>query len=67
MRNRVRVVAAWVTSTFDARDAVLAFGLVLLAAGLWFVWPPASLIVPGAVLSAVAIFGERVAMRGTED
>jgi hypothetical protein len=33
---------------------------LLLSIGLWQVWPPAALIVPGAIISAVAIFAGRI-------
>ncbi|MGE0653299.1 MAG: hypothetical protein AB7P12_16380 [Alphaproteobacteria bacterium] len=41
----------------DARDAVLVAGLLLVGAGLWMVWLPLALVVPGAVLVYVAIWG----------
>lgn len=42
---------------FDRRDFVGLLGLVLIGVGLGLVWLPAALIVPGAILSGVAIFG----------
>lgn len=33
----------------DARDILATVGLVLLAAGSWAVYPPAGLVVPGAI------------------
>lgn len=42
---------------FDRRDFVGLAGLCLLAYGLWLIFPPLALIVPGAILTAVAIFG----------
>lgn len=44
---------------FDRRDAVGLAGLVLLGAGCGLIYPPAGLIVPGAILAAVAVFGVR--------
>lgn len=44
---------------FDPRDLILLIGLGLLAYGAWLVFPPAGFIVPGAILSSVAIFGVR--------
>ena len=41
----------------DTFDAIGIAGLVLLAAGLWFVYWPLALIVPGAVLLGVALAG----------
>jgi hypothetical protein len=40
----------------NARDAVGFAGLALTAAGAWWVFPPAGLIVPGLILMAVAIW-----------
>jgi hypothetical protein len=41
--------------SIDARDVIGLAGLALLAFGLWFVWPPLAAIIPGAVLTYVAI------------
>ena len=43
----------------DRRDYVGLIGLAMLGAGFWMVFPPAGFVVPGAVLTAVAIFGVR--------
>jgi hypothetical protein len=42
---------------FDRRDFVGLAGLVLVGAGAGWIFPPAGLIIPGAILTAVAIFG----------
>lgn len=42
---------------FDRRDIVGLAGLALVGAGAWWVFPPAGLIIPGAILVSVAIFG----------
>jgi hypothetical protein len=60
MRKALLAIARWIGRTFDIRDGMLAAGLVLLSVGLWQVWPPAALIVPGAIVSAVAIFAARI-------
>lgn len=39
----------------DARDLIGVAGLSLLAFGAWFIWPPLAAIVPGAVLTYVAV------------
>ena len=41
----------------DTLDAIGLAGLLLLAVGLWFVYWPLALIVPGAVLLVVALAG----------
>lgn len=46
-----------VFSFMDIYDALGALGLILVAVGLYFVYPPLALIVPGAVLVAVALAG----------
>lgn len=66
IRNLARATAAWLAATFDVRDAMLGVGLVLLAFGLAKVWAPAALIVPGAVLTYVAIRGTRGPAEGAE-
>lgn len=43
----------------DAYDAMGAVGLVLLAAGLYLMWPPLALAVPGALLLTLAAVGAR--------
>lgn len=60
MRKALHAVGQWISTTFDVRDGMLAGGLMMLALGLWQVWPPAALIVPGAIISAVAIFASRI-------
>ena len=67
MRKVLRLIGIWLARTFDVRDAMLAIGLALLAAGLFLVWPPAALIVPGAIMSAVAIFAGRISNSAEED
>lgn len=42
-------------TTFDAADAMTAFGLALMFYGLWEVYPPAAFVVVGAVLSVLGI------------
>ncbi len=49
-----RAVAGW-WSSLDPPERVMYRGLVLVAAGLAAVWPPAAAIVPGAVLVAVSL------------
>ena len=43
----------------DRWDVVALVGLGLVGAGLWFVYWPLALIVPGAVLVVVGILGAR--------
>ena len=49
--------AKFAVAQVDARDLVLAIGLGLLAIGLYQVFQPAAYIVPGAVLTYVAVWG----------
>lgn len=44
---------------FDGRDLVLVAGLGLLTYGCFLVYVPAAFIVPGGILTYVAIFGTR--------
>ncbi|MBY9045387.1 hypothetical protein, partial [Pseudomonas fluorescens] len=60
LRTAVAKAGAWLGRTVDLRDSMLGVGLVLLAAGLWQVWLPAALIVPGAIITATAIFAGRI-------
>ena len=39
------------------RTCVAAAGLALMAGGFWMAWPPLALIVPGALLLALAVAG----------
>lgn len=57
LMQRVGSAAGRIIAAVDVRDAVLALGLLLVGGGLWMVWPPAALFVPGAVLVYVAIWG----------
>lgn len=38
-------------SELDRTTIVLGLGLLLMAAGCWWIWRPAGLVVPGAVLT----------------
>lgn len=38
---------------------VFAAGLALFAVGAYLVYPPAALIVPGVILMAISIFGDK--------
>ncbi len=42
-------------------------GLVLVGVGLWFVYWPLALIVPGVVLVLVGLFGARNSAGGEDD
>lgn len=55
MRKLVGLVAK-LPSFFDARDVLLALGLVLSAGGLYLVWTPLAFIFPGFVLTYLAVF-----------
>lgn len=61
--------ASYAAAQVDARDLVLALGLGLLSAGLYQVFVPAAFIVPGAVLTYVAVWGgpKPSATAGTDD
>lgn len=66
--TRVIVRAAkFAAANVDARDLVLAVGLGLLAAGLYQVYPPAAFIMPGAVLTYVAVWGGPKVVTGADD
>jgi hypothetical protein len=41
----------------EFREVLLFTGCALIGAGLWTVYPPAALAVPGAILAGVAFFG----------
>lgn len=43
----------------DMRDLTLALGLSLLSVGGWYVYPPLVALIPGFVLTGIAIFGTR--------
>lgn len=46
-----------ISSVFGFREILLFGGTILLAAGAWPIYPPASFIIPGAILVYVSIFG----------
>ncbi len=41
------------------REAMLVLGIALIAVGCWFVYPPLAAIVPGCILTTIAVFGVR--------
>ena len=57
LRQSLRGIGAALAGVFDLRDCTLVLGLLLLGCGLGLVSLPLALIVPGAVLVYVAVFG----------
>lgn len=51
----------------DRWDIMALVGLVLVGVGLWFVYWPLALIVPGVVLVIVGLFGARNSAGGEDD
>lgn len=47
----------WCGGSVDRYDLVALAGLALVGVGLWFVYWPLALIVPGAALTAVGLLG----------
>lgn len=43
----------------DRRDFVCMLGLGMLGTGLWWLSPAAGLIIPGAILTYISIFGTK--------
>jgi len=39
----------------DLFDLMALAGLVMLGVGLWWIWPPLALVVPGALLLAIGL------------
>lgn len=54
--KKILGLAASLPGFFDMRDVFLFAGLLLLSAGLWSVYAPLSFIVPGAMLTYLAVF-----------
>lgn len=46
----VRAALRWIPREIGSDEILIGAGLGLIAAGLWDVWRPGALIVPGAVL-----------------
>ncbi|QIG80099.1 hypothetical protein [Stakelama tenebrarum] len=55
----VKRAAARVAGTFDRRDMMIIAGIGALAHGAGMAWEPAGWIVPGAIVTALAMFGGR--------
>ena len=60
-RGCMGIRGAFFMDTFDALGAI---GLLMLAVGLYLVYPPLALIVPGVVILLLAVAG--AARRGKE-
>lgn len=52
-------IARQIAAGIDPRDVMLAGGVGLLGSGAAQIYPPAGLIVAGAILTGVAILGVR--------
>lgn len=64
----MRKIGQWLVANVDARDLVMIAGLALLAIGLFQVSVPAAFIVPGAVLTFVALRGgPKLPQSGADD
>lgn len=61
----LRAVGAGIATTFDVRDLFLIVGLIFLFIGLAQLSWPAAFVVPGAILTYVAILGPRAAGRSS--
>jgi hypothetical protein len=46
-----------ICSALGFREILLFGGMILLSIGAWPIYPPASFIVPGAILVYVSVFG----------
>ena len=51
----MRKVVASIAAAFGPEEILLIIALLMVAGGCWFVWWPAALIVPGAVLLWLAL------------
>jgi hypothetical protein len=67
--SAVSRAASYAAAQIDARDLVLVVGLGLLSAGLYQLFVPLAFIVPGTVLTYVAVWGgpKVVAVPGADD
>lgn len=45
----------WLSETVDLYDGIALVGLILLGVGLWLIWPPLGLVVPGGLLLVLGI------------
>jgi hypothetical protein len=59
LKSALAIVAGAIISTIGFRDLLLFGGVALVGYGASMVYPPAAYIVPGVVLTAVAVFGVR--------
>jgi hypothetical protein len=41
----------------DSNDLMALVGLILISSGVYFIYPPLSLIIPGVVLLGVGLWG----------
>lgn len=46
-----------VKAAVDVRDCIALIGLCMLGGGLYLIWPPAALAVPGGILVWVSLRG----------
>ena len=51
----------------DLYDILVLAGLVSLAVGLWWIWPPLALVVVGALLLIGGVVGAKVRSGGQWD
>lgn len=45
----------WSSRIVDLYDGIALVGLILLGVGLWLIWPPLGLVVPGALLLGLGV------------
>ena len=55
----LKLSAAWIRllSQIDAKDGLLVIGLAMLGFGLFFVYWPLTFIVPGTLITGLALYG----------
>lgn len=53
----VKAVASVIAAPIGFREVLLFGGAALLSVGVWPIYPPASFVIPGAILVYVSVFG----------
>jgi hypothetical protein len=59
MRQHLVRAASFLANEVGVQEVLFVGGVALLAYGMSLIWLPGAFIIPGSILTAVAVFGVR--------
>jgi len=63
MMTSLKALTRWLASMVDFEDILLGIALLAVVVGLWWIYKPAALIVPGAAIIGWSLWRHRIPRR----